>query len=190
MKAVEKFTRWFVYLVGGAAALLIVFSIGRGIVGNGKASATDIARAEEVRKEDAARKAEFEADQRAYEEQKAAEDKALLTSLGAIQCNVTLKHFVKKPPAELAEAYRKQNLPISGEIVRYAEVYLRSLSTDQVLMYESDPDFRLSSESRSDEYKNRAFILLRPQAERCLAEFAGGQRNAQVGRSNISVGVR
>lgn len=188
--AVEKLKLWFVYSVAGAAILLLVISIGRGVFGSDQSSAADIARLEEVKREDAARAAKSEADRKAYEERRIAEDTALLASLGAIQCSVRVKHSVKNPPAELAEVYRKQNLPVSGEIVRYAEVYLRSVSADQVLTYDSDPDFRLSSESRSDNYKSRAFVLLRPQAEKCLAEFAAGQRDAQLGHSNASIGLR
>lgn len=93
---------------------------------------------------------------------------------------------MQEKPAQLIEEYKKQNLPVAGNIVRYAEITLRPASTDQVFTYQSDTNFQLSQDM-PDDYRTREFVLLRPQAEKCLAEFVGGQRNAEVGRSGYFV---
>lgn len=181
----EVYRRWFVYVVGAAAVLLIVISIGRAMLGLG--GPTDTARWREEQAAEVEKKAKFEADLKATEERKHAEEQALFASLGSIECVVTLRHTVQKQPAQVAEEYKKQNLPVSGEIVRYAEIVLRSASTNQIFTYQSNPDFRLSSESMSDEYRTREFIHLRPQAEKCLAEYVSGTRTAHLGNTNILV---
>ncbi len=201
MKAIETYTRWFVYAVGGVAVLVIVISIGRFAFGSAESASADRARWQELEVAEAAkkakyeadekaaetvRKAKYEADERAADERKNAERSAVLASLGTVRCVVTLRHSIQKQPAQLIEEFKKQNLPVAGNIVRYAEVTLRSGSTDQIFTYQSDSDFRLSPDM-PDEYRTREFILLRPQAEKCLAEFVGGQRNAEVGRSGYFV---
>ncbi len=189
MKTIEIYRRRFVYVAGGAAVLLIVISIGRAVLGFGGTTEADKARWHEVKVAEAERKAKFEADLKAYEEQKRVDENALLASLGTIHCIVTLKHSMQQQRAQVIEEYKKQNLPIAGEIVRYAEIVLRSAPTDQVFTYVSNSDFRLSSESMSDEYRTKEFIYLRPQAEKCLAEYVSGTRTAYLGNTNILVQI-